>query len=228
LVAAVAAAALAPAVASPLVASLGAQQPAPAAASGDPRRLTVERIFGGRELAPAGAPGLRWMRDGRSYVEARTPAGGQGTELVRVDVLTGAATVLVPASVLVDERGRAIAVEDFELAPDERKALLFHGSVRVWRTNTRGTYHVVDFDARRVIPVAVPAKAGITTTGAPASQAAARWPRRRSTRTPHGNRSRASSDAGWRAARPTRTCSSSRSSRPTRARSRTCARTICG
>ncbi|MGZ8457296.1 MAG: DPP IV N-terminal domain-containing protein [Gemmatirosa sp.] len=167
LVAAVAAAALAPAVASPLVASLGAQQPAPAAASGDPRRLTVERIFGGRELAPAGAPGLRWMRDGRSYVEARTPAGGQGTELVRVDALTGAATVLVPASVLVDERGRAIAVEDFELAPDERKALLFHGSVRVWRTNTRGTYHVVDFDARRVIPVVT-----ITTTGAPASQAA--------------------------------------------------------
>jgi dipeptidyl-peptidase-4 len=153
--------------AAPLPAPLGAQQPAPAGAPSDPRRLSVERIFGGRELAPAGAPGVRWMRDGRSYVEARTPASGQGTELVRVDIVSGAATVLAPASALVDERGRAIAVEDFELSPDERKALLFHESVRVWRTNTRGTYHVVDFTTRRVTPIAT-----ITTTGAPASRAA--------------------------------------------------------
>lgn len=143
--------------------SAGAQSPA----VGDTRRLTVERIFGGRELAPSGAPGVRWMRDGRSYVEARAAGGGRGVDLVRVDALTGAATVLVPAAVLVDGRGQPIAVEDFELSPDERKALLFHGSVRVWRTNTRGTYHVVDFAARRVIPIAT-----ITTTGAPATQAA--------------------------------------------------------
>jgi dipeptidyl-peptidase-4 len=99
------------------------------------------------------------MRDGRSYVQAR-PATGGGTEIVRVDVTTGQATVLVPAAALVDEGGRRIEVEALELSPDERKALLFHGSVRVWRSNTRGTYHVVDLDTRRVTPIAT-----VTTRG---------------------------------------------------------------
>ncbi|GLC24045.1 S9 family peptidase [Roseisolibacter agri] len=160
------AAAIAASLASAFVPALGAQQPA-----ADTRRLTVERIFGGRELTPFGAPGVRWMKDGRSYVAARAAEGGRGTELVRVDALTGAATVLVPASVLVDARGQPIAVEELELSPDERKALLFSNSVRVWRTNTRGTYHVVDFDARRVIPIAI-----ITTPGTGASRAADSMP----------------------------------------------------
>ena len=140
-----------------------AQQPAGVA---DTRRLSVERIFGGRELAPSGAPGVRWMRDGRSYVEARGAAGG-GTDIVRVDAVTGVATVLVPASALLDEARKPIDVEELELSPDERRALLFHSSVRVWRSNTRGTYHVVDLDTRRVTPIAT-----ITTPGTGASRAA--------------------------------------------------------
>jgi dipeptidyl-peptidase-4 len=141
--------------------------PAPAAPTpaADPARLTVERIFGSAELRPSGGPGVQWMRDGRSYVEARDTPGG--TELVRVDAATGAAAVLVPAGALRDERGRPIAVEELQLSPDERRALLFSGSVRVWRTNTRGTFHVVDFATRRVTPVAT-----VTTPGKPAEGAA--------------------------------------------------------
>jgi dipeptidyl-peptidase-4 len=144
-----------------------AAPPAAARPAADPARLTVERIFGSAELRPEAAPGVQWMRDGRSYVEAREAAQG-GTELVRVDAATGAATVLVPAGTLRDERGRPIAVEEVQLAPDERRALLFHGSVRVWRSNTRGTFHVVDFATRRVTPVAT-----VTTPGKPAAGAAA-------------------------------------------------------
>src|SRR5438128_5194729 len=120
-----------------------------AVAEGQGAQLTVDRIFRSRELAPNGGPDVRWLKDGRSYVEIR--AAATGVDIVRVDVVTGQSTVLVPASALVDERRRPIEVEAFELSADERKALLFHGSVRVWRTNTRGTYHVVDFDTRRVI-----------------------------------------------------------------------------
>lgn len=147
-----------------------AQTPAPAApaaashpAPADPARLTVERIFASGELRAAGAPGVQWMRDGRAYVMLRPGAGG-AADLVRVDAATGATTVLVPGSALVDEGGRRIAVEGFALSPDERKALLFHNSVRVWRTNTRGAYHVVDFATRRVTPIAT-----VTTPGKPAA-----------------------------------------------------------
>lgn len=128
-------------------------------------KLTIERIFGTRELAAQGAGGVRWMKDGRSYVEPRqTP---EGLALVKVDAVTGAATTLVPGGTLKDAAGRAIAVEDVELSPDESKALLFSNSVPVWRTNTRGTYHVVDFATRRVIPIAT-----VTTPGTGASNAA--------------------------------------------------------
>lgn len=138
--------------------STAAAQPAAPAAPPDAARLTVERIFASGELRPAGAPGVQWMADGRSYAELR------GGDLVRVDAATGAATVLVPASALVDEHRRRIAVEDFALSPDERRVLVFHNSVRVWRTNTRGTYHVVDIATRRVTPVAT-----VTTPGKPAA-----------------------------------------------------------
>jgi dipeptidyl-peptidase-4 len=139
----------------------------------DSARLTIERIFASGELRPAGSPGVQWTRDGRGYVELR-PGGAGTADLVRVDAASGAATVLVPGTALVDERGRRIAVEDFALSPDERKALLFHNSVRVWRTNTRGTYHVVDFATRRVTPVAA-----ATAPGGPAAADADGGARRR-------------------------------------------------
>lgn len=152
-----------------------AQQPAPAAAptasavtaapAARNPKLTIERIFGTRELAAQGAGGVRWMKDGRSYVEPRqTP---EGLALVKVDAVTGAATTLVPGGALKDAAGRPIAVEDLELSPDESKALLFSNSVPVWRTNTRGTYHVVEFATRRIVPIAT-----VTTPGTGASNAA--------------------------------------------------------
>jgi dipeptidyl-peptidase-4 len=150
-----------------LAVTAAAQAPtaAPAAAPvADAGRLTVERIFNSAELRPRGAPGVQWMRDGRSYVEARAAQGG--TELVRVDAATGAATVLVAAAAMRDAAGRPLEVEEVQLAPDERRALVFGSSVRVWRSNTRGTFHVVDFATRRVTPVAT-----VTTPGKPATGA---------------------------------------------------------
>jgi dipeptidyl-peptidase-4 len=156
------AAALVPLLATASTAQAPAGGSAPPAAA-DPSRLTVERIFGGPELRARGAPGVQWMRDGRSYVEAR--AAEAGTELVRVDAATGTATVLVPAGTLRDAAGRPIVVEEVQLAPDERRALLFSNSVRVWRTNTRGTFHVVDLATRRVTPIATVTTPGKSATG---------------------------------------------------------------
>src|SRR5438067_6504830 len=122
--------------------------------------LSVDRIFRSRELAPAPAPDVRWLKDGRSWVEVRPAQGRPGVNIVRVDALTGQATVLVDAAALVDANRQPIAVEELELSPDERKALLFHNSVRVWRTNTRGVYHVVDFDTKLVMPIVTSTRGG--------------------------------------------------------------------
>jgi dipeptidyl-peptidase 4 len=113
--------------------------------------LTAERIFRSREFTAQGLPFVQWMKDGRSFLSIKSEPGG--TTLVKVDAATGAETVLVPASVLKDSAGAALDVEDVTLSPDETKALIFHSSVRVWRTNTRGVYHIVEFATRALTPL---------------------------------------------------------------------------
>ncbi len=120
--------------------------------------LTAERIFRSREFTAQGLPFVQWMKDGRSYLQLKPDVGG--TALVRVDAATGAETVLVAAGVLKDSTGTALDVEDVILSADETRALIFHSSVRVWRTNTRGVYHIVDFATRTVTPL-------VTTTAKP-------------------------------------------------------------
>ncbi len=113
--------------------------------------LSADRIFRTRDFVAQGLPFVQWMKDGRSYLSLKSEIGG--TALVKVDAVTGAETLLVPAGVMKDASGAALEIEDVTLAPDESKALLFHSSVRVWRTNTRGIYHVVDFVSRVVTPL---------------------------------------------------------------------------
>jgi dipeptidyl-peptidase 4 len=125
--------------------------------------LTVERIFRTRDFVAQGLPFVQWMKDGRSYLNVKSDIGG--TALVRVDAVTGAETVLLPAGVLKDATGAAIDVEDMTLSADESKALIFHSSVRVWRTNTRGVYHVVDFASKAITPL-------VTTVGIATSRPA--------------------------------------------------------
>lgn len=126
--------------------------------------LSVERIFAKNEFRSAPLPTIHWLKDGASYLDTRDNASG-GSDIVRIDVVTGRATVLADASAIVGTDGKRLTVEDILLSDDETKALLFHSSVRVWRTNTRGAYHVLDFATRRVTPIA-----RVQTASAPPSQ----------------------------------------------------------
>ena len=129
-------------------AAAAAQQPV-AATSQSASQLTVQRIFASREFASEAPPAINWSRDGTSYVELR-PATGGGTDVIRVDAVTGRPTVLASGSGLVGEDGKPMDVEELTLSPDETKALVFHNSVRVWRQNTRGVYHVLDLASHKV------------------------------------------------------------------------------
>jgi dipeptidyl-peptidase-4 len=131
------------------------------AAAGSP--VTVERIFKSEDFQSAPLPTVTWLKDGRSYLDLRPSAGG-GSDIVRVDLATGNATVLAKADELVDPAGQRIDVEEIALSGDESKALLFHNSVRVWRTNTRGVFHVLDLRTKKVTPIAT-----VTTPGTGAS-----------------------------------------------------------
>jgi dipeptidyl-peptidase-4 len=135
--------------------ALGAAAFAPLGAqtTGDPGRITVERIFASPDFRGGAIPQPAWLRAGSSYIDAR-PAKDGGTELVKVDVATGKETVLAKADQLAAD-GKSLEVEELSLSGDEQIAILFHNSVQVWRQNTRGIFHVFDFRTGKLTPVSV-------------------------------------------------------------------------
>ncbi len=115
-----------------------AQVPQPASAD----LLSVDSIFSyqTKSLGP-----VQWQRDGSGYL-ALEPSSRKGfLEIVRYDAVSGERTVKVSVEQLTPAGASApLLVEDFALSPDERKLLIFTNSERVWRSNTRGDYWIVD------------------------------------------------------------------------------------
>ena len=119
-----------------LVVPVFAQQP-------DPSLLTVDSIFTyrTRSLGP-----VRWQEDGSGYIALEpSPTKKLAMDIVRYDAVTGDRTVKVLAEKLTPAGAtEPLSVEDFSLTTDEQKILIFTNTARVWRSNTRGDYWVLD------------------------------------------------------------------------------------
>jgi len=124
--------------------ALGALAAAPAAAQ-EADSLTLDRIFASPEFFARGAGQIRWLEDGGYTVLARSDSVNGGTDIVRVDPRTGDRTVLVGARQLIPRGAEApLAVEDYGWSADGARLLVFTNGQRVWRSNTRGDYWVLD------------------------------------------------------------------------------------
>ncbi len=109
----------------------------------DPSLLTVDSIFTyrTRSLGP-----VRWQEDGSGYIALEpSPTRKPAVDMVRYDALTGERTVKVSAEKLTPSgASEPLSVEEFSLTSDEQKILIFTNTARVWRSNTRGDYWVLD------------------------------------------------------------------------------------
>src|SRR5213078_4456427 len=118
--------------------------------------LTVHAIWGSREYA-SDLVDITWMKDGKAYTAIEQDASGN-TDLYQLDALTGTKQLLVRGADLVPPGGgKPIAIEQYRFSTDGSKLLVFTNSARVWRQNTKGTFFVWDFTARRLIPVSTKA-----------------------------------------------------------------------
>ncbi|MGH7548368.1 MAG: S9 family peptidase [Gemmatimonadales bacterium] len=114
--------------------------------------LTVHTIWGTREFA-SDVVTLTWMKDGTAYTTTDVDPSGN-TDLYRVDAVSGKKELLVRgADLLPPGAQKAIAIEEYAFSADGTKLLIFTNTARVWRLNTKGTYYVWDFAAKRLIPV---------------------------------------------------------------------------
>src|SRR5438105_7976292 len=122
-----------------------------AAQQGSAAELTVQRIFRTNDFQSVTAAAPTWLFGGIAYAALQQNAQG-GVDLVRVDAATGATTTIVTGRQLVGDDGQPINVEDMQFTDDENRVVLYHNSVRVWRRNTRGTYHVLDVRTGKLMP----------------------------------------------------------------------------
>ncbi|MBA3512866.1 MAG: S9 family peptidase [Pyrinomonadaceae bacterium] len=117
-----------------------AQQPQPSA---DPTRLSVDSIFTyrTRSLGP-----VQWQHDGTGYLALEPSPTRKGFfDIVGYDALGGDRTTKLSAEKLTPRSAvEPLQVENFALSDDGQKLLVFTKSERVWRSNTRGDYWVVD------------------------------------------------------------------------------------
>ena len=119
-----------------------AQQPA---ATAPHTQLTVATL---QQFAPRPLGQVQWQDDGTGYFKLE-PANKDSTvdALVRYDAATGARTILLDGSRLVPPGTTApLDIEAFQLTHDRKRLLVFTNSRRVWRSNTRGDYWLVDVE----------------------------------------------------------------------------------
>ena len=127
--------------------------------------LTLSDIYTTRKFSSRGIASMRWMKDNVSYstLERNKEIGGR--DIVRYDVKTGERTVVVSAQMLIPSAGcpdcstpsdiarkdvpdvKPVMVEDYIWSEDNSKLLIYTNSSRVWRTNTRGDYWVLDLNS---------------------------------------------------------------------------------
>lgn len=126
---------------------LAAALPAQARAQDD-SLLTLERIYASRDFASEFFGPARWMADGSGYSTVELSRAVRGLDIVKYDPATGAREVLVPATRLVPPgASEPLFFDDYAWSEDGGKLLLFTNTVRVWRTNTKGDYWVLDLAA---------------------------------------------------------------------------------
>jgi dipeptidyl-peptidase-4 len=132
-----------------LVVQVESQSPSPVRAALDAR---IARIFASTDFRVPRFGPARWLADGTAYTTVEPSVERpEAREIVRYDALTGARTILVPASRLVPPSASgALDLDDYRWSADGRRLLVFTNTRRVWRQNTRGDYWVLDLASGRL------------------------------------------------------------------------------
>ncbi|MFC2104924.1 DPP IV N-terminal domain-containing protein [Bacteroidota bacterium] len=114
----------------------------------DSSLLTIDRIFNSSEFDQEYPQDIQWIDNGDAYVTIEKSTSIKGAdELIRYDSETQKRTIFVSAEALLINEN-SLNIESFTLSPDGTKVLIFNNSMRVWRTNTKGDYWVIDLKTK--------------------------------------------------------------------------------
>ncbi|MGE0353208.1 MAG: S9 family peptidase [Gemmatimonadales bacterium] len=113
----------------------------PAAVDSALHRIFASSDFSSERFGPA-----RWIENGAAYTTVEASDSVRGArEIIRYETASGRRTVMVAAGRLIPPGdSTALRIDDYTWSDAGRKLLVFTNSERVWRTNTRGDYWVLD------------------------------------------------------------------------------------
>ncbi|WP_448549077.1 S9 family peptidase [Thalassotalea fusca] len=134
--------------------TMSASTPAKEAQSST-QSLTLERIYKDHEFSSDYIGRIRWLEDGSGYTAVESSAAKKqndegkevsiGKDIVLYNPETLAREVLISASQLTPEGAEApLKINNYIWSADRSKLLIYTNSKRVWRSNSRGDYWVLD------------------------------------------------------------------------------------
>ena len=105
------------------------------------QRIFASSAFDARRFGPA-----RWIREGAAYTTLEdAPATEGAKDIVEYDTATGQRSILVSHVQLTPAKAsKPLSVEDYRWSQDAHRLLIYTDSRKVWRTNSRGAYWVLD------------------------------------------------------------------------------------
>ncbi len=112
--------------------------------------LTLQRIFSSKEFEVKRFGPARWLEDDAGYTTVEDSASvPDAQDIVRYDPQTGRRRIVVSADLLVPEgKTKPVEIKNYAWSRDGTKLLIFTNAKRVWRTETRGDYWVLDLADR--------------------------------------------------------------------------------
>ncbi len=115
-------------------------------------QLTLKRIFSSGDFGGEGFSG-RWLEDSSGYTTFESSdAPGGGRDLVRHHPETDVKDVMIPARDFIPPGGSSpLGIDSHSWSKDRSKLLIFTNTKKVWRSNTRGDYWVLDRTSHELI-----------------------------------------------------------------------------
>ncbi len=109
----------------------------------DESKLTLERIFRSGEFSAARFGKIEWFENDNSYTMLEWK--GKNQQLVKYDVEIGDSTVIVKSEKLIPQNSaEPLRIQDYSFSDNLKLLLIFTNTKKVWRTNTRGDYWVLN------------------------------------------------------------------------------------
>jgi dipeptidyl-peptidase-4 len=105
------------------------------------KRIFDSPAFAAKRFGPA-----RWIRGGAAFTTVESAPGVAGAkDIVEYDTASGKRTILVSHAQLTPPKSdKPLAIEDYSWDKDANRLLVYTESRKVWRTNSRGDYWVLD------------------------------------------------------------------------------------